>query len=101
MGRDQIRTALLKIFKDKFQIVNPGLDESLRDAHEFDSIDAVELLHEIELLLDSRLTQAEKKSAMDIRTLNQIIDYIERLAAARLNAGAADGVERLSPAAEP
>jgi acyl carrier protein len=101
MGRDQIRTALLRIFRDRFQIVNPGLDENLRDAHEFDSIDAVELLHEIELLLDSKLTQAEKKSAMDIRTMNQIIDYIEGLAAARLNPGAPEGVERLAPAAEP
>jgi acyl carrier protein len=81
MERDQIRTALLRIFKDKFQIVDPGVDENLRDAHEFDSIDAVELLHEIELLLDSKLTQAEKKRAMDIRTINQIIDYIEGLAA--------------------
>jgi len=97
MERDQIRTALLRIFKDKFQIVNPGLDENLRDAHEFDSIDAVELLHEIELMLDSKLTQAEKKSAMDIRTLNQIIDYIEGLAAARTTAG---GVGRLPSAAE-
>ena len=101
MRRDQIRTALLRIFRDKFQIVNPGLDENLRDAHEFDSIDAVELLHEIELLLDSKLTQAEKKSAMDIRTLNQIIDYIEALAAARSTPGAPEGAERLSPAAEP
>jgi len=97
MERDQIRTALLRIFKDKFQIVNPGLDENLRDAHEFDSIDAVELLHEIELMLDSKLTQAEKKSAMDIRTLNQIIDYIEGLAAARSTAGR---VEHLPSAAE-
>jgi len=53
------------------------------------------------LSLSSKLTQAEKKSAMDIRTVNQIIDYIERLAAARLNAGAPDRVEHLSPAAEP
>ena len=70
MGRDQIRTALLRVFRDKFQIVDPGVDENLRDAYEFDSIDAVELLHEIELMLDSKLTQAEKKSAMDIRTID-------------------------------
>jgi len=100
MGRDQIRTALLRVFRDKFQIVDPGVDENLRDAYEFDSIDAVELLHEIELMLDSKLTQAEKKSAMDIRTITQIIDYIEALAAARTGADPAGGVERLS-AAEP
>jgi acyl carrier protein len=98
MGRDQIKTALFRVFKDRFQIVEPGVDENLRDAYEFDSIDAVELLHEIELMLDSKLTQAEKKSAMDIRTINQIIDYIEALAAARAGAGAGGGVERLSVA---
>jgi acyl carrier protein len=43
----------------------------------------VELLHEIEIILDTKLTQAEKKSAMDIRTINQIIDYIEALSSAR------------------
>jgi acyl carrier protein len=100
MERDQIRTALLRIFKDKFQIVDPGVDENLRDAHEFDSIDAVELLHEIELLLDSKLTQAEKKRAMDIRTINQIIDYIEGLAAARTGADSLRVAEPVT-AAEP
>lgn len=83
MGRDQIQAALIRVFRERFQIVEPAVDENLRDAYEFDSIDAVELLHEIELLIDTRLTQTEKKSAMDIRTINQIIDYIEAVAAAR------------------
>jgi len=55
----------------------------LRDAHEFDSIDAIELLREIEIMLSSELTQAEKKNAMEIRTINDILDYIELLSAAR------------------
>jgi acyl carrier protein len=97
MGRDQIRAALIRIFREKFQIVEPGVDENLRDAYEFDSIDAVELLHEIELLLGSRLTQAEKKSSMDIRTINQIIDYIEALSSARLPAKLPGSEESLSP----
>ena len=97
MGRDQIRAALIKIFGEKFQIMDPGVDENLRDAYEFDSIDAVELLHEIELLLGTKLTQAEKKSAMDIRTINQIVDYIEALSSARLLASPSGSEERLSP----
>ena len=96
MGRDQIRAALNDIFREKFQIVEPGVDENLRDAYEFDSIDAVELLHEIEILLDAKLTQAEKKSAMDIRTINQIIDYIEALSSARLLAKPLHSEESLS-----
>jgi acyl carrier protein len=96
MGRDQIRAALITIFSEKFQIVEPGVDENLRDAYEFDSIDAVELLHEIEILLDAKLTQAEKKSAMDIRTINQIIDYIEAMSSTRRLAKPSDFEESLS-----
>lgn len=80
MERDAIKAAIIRIFDEKFEIVDPNADENLRDAYEFDSIDAVELLHEIEILLGTQLSQAEKKSAMEIRTINQIVDYIEALA---------------------
>jgi acyl carrier protein len=98
MRREQIRAALITIFREKFQIVEPGVDENLRDAYEFDSIDAVELLHEIEIMLGAKLTQAEKKSAMDIRTINQIIDYIEALSSARPLAKPSGSEESLSTA---
>jgi acyl carrier protein len=81
MTRNEITDQLLKIFLERFEIENPGLDDNLREEHEFDSIDAIELLHEIELMLGSRLTQDKKKQAMGISTLNQIVDYIEALAA--------------------
>lgn len=80
MKRDAIEAAIMRIFEEKFEIVDPRADDNLRDAYEFDSIDAVELLHEIEILLDTQLTQAEKKNAMEIRTIHQILDYIEALA---------------------
>ena len=34
-------------------------------------------------MLGSELTQAEKKQAMDIRTINHICDYVEALAKQR------------------
>jgi acyl carrier protein len=83
MTRDEIKSEIIRIFRDQFEIENPGLDDDLRDAHEFDSIDAIELLREIEVLLGSELTRAEKKNAMEIRTINDILDYIELLSAAR------------------
>ena len=83
MTRNEITDQLIKIFMERFEIENPGLDDDLREEHEFDSIDALELLHEIELMLASKLTQDEKKQAMEISTLNQIVDYIEALAATR------------------
>jgi acyl carrier protein len=86
MKRDAIEAAIIRIFEEKFEIVDPKADDNLRDAYEFDSIDAVELLHEIEILLDTQLTQAEKKNAMEIRTINQILDYIEALAHDRRSA---------------
>jgi len=83
MTRDEIRTEIIRIFSEQFEIDNPGLDDDLRQTYEFDSIDAIELLREIEILLNSELTRAEKKNAMEIRTINQILDYIEFLAQTR------------------
>ncbi len=83
MTRDEIKSEIIRIFRDQFEIENPGIDDDLRDAYEFDSIDAIELLREIEIMLGSELTQAEKKNAMEIRTINHILDYIESLSAAR------------------
>lgn len=80
MTRDDIREKILLIFDEEFEISNPGLDDDLREAHGFDSIDAIELLREIEDMLGFELTQEQKKRAMDnIRTLNQILDYVESL----------------------
>ena len=83
MKRDEITSEIIKIFREQFEIENPGLDEDLRETYEFDSIDAVELLREIEILLGSELTRAEKKKAMEIRTINQVLDYIESLSLTR------------------
>ena len=91
MTRDEIKSEIIKIFSEQFEIENPGLDDDLREAYEFDSIDAIELLREIEILLGSELTRAEKKNAMEIRTINQILDYIELLAQTR-SQGAAENI---------
>lgn len=83
MTRDKIIAQLLVFFRKEFEIENPGLDDNLREKHGFDSIDAIELLLNIEKMLGYELTQEEKKQAMDIRTINQICDYIESLARTR------------------
>lgn len=79
MTRQEIENEIKTIFQREFEIENPGLDDDLREKYEFDSIDAIELLLEIERMLGSELTQEEKKQAMDIRTINQICDYIEKI----------------------
>ncbi len=83
MTREEITTKILIFFRKEFEIENPGLDDNLREKHEFDSIDAIELLLEIENMLGSELTQEEKKRAMDIQTINQICDYVVSLAMVR------------------
>lgn len=83
MTRQDIEKEVRDIFLREFEVENPEPDVNLRDAYSFDSIDAIELLLEIEKFLGSELKQEEKKLAMDIRTLTQIIDYIEMLARKR------------------
>jgi acyl carrier protein len=83
MTREQIATEILNIFNKEFEIENPGLDDDLRETYEFDSVDAIELLIGIERFLQSELTHDEKKMAMEIRTINHIVDYVERLVRVR------------------
>ena len=83
MERKKIEKHILQIFQDEFEIESPEKDENLRDAYGFDSIDAIELLAEIELFLGFDLTLDEKKQAMEISTLSQIYDYVEYLSKAR------------------
>ena len=83
MTRDEIRLELLRICTETFEFEDPGLDDDLREVHGFDSIDAIELLREIEIMLGTTLTREEKEKAMFIRTINQILDYIEALALTR------------------
>lgn len=83
LTRENIQLELLRIFEENFEIENPGPDDDLREKYEFDSIDAIELLVEIENLLGFKLTQEEKKQAMGIRTINHIYDYMEAMEKSR------------------
>lgn len=76
MTKDEIEKKIIHIFQDQFEIPDPQTDEDLREVYEFDSIDAIELLREIELLLGVQLTREEKKAAMDIRTIDDIVKYV-------------------------
>jgi len=80
MTRQEIEQEVRSIFQREFEIENPGLDDNLREVYNFDSIDAIELLLELERFLQTELSQDEKKQAMDIRTINQIIDYVAGIA---------------------
>ena len=83
MTRQEIEIEVKTIFQREFEIENPGMDDDLREKYEFDSIDAIELLLAIENFLGYEITQEEKKQAINIRTINQICDYIEKIAQTR------------------
>lgn len=83
MTRQEIEREVKNIFQREFEIENPDMDADLRETYEFDSIDAIELLLAIETFLDSEISQEEKKQAIGIRTINQICDYIEKIAIKR------------------
>jgi acyl carrier protein len=83
MTRQEIEIEVKTIFQREFEIENPGMDDDLRETYEFDSIDAIELLLSIENFLGYEITQEEKKQAINIRTINQICDYIEKITQTR------------------
>jgi acyl carrier protein len=79
MKREILQEKILAILIEDFEFEKPGLNDNLRDDHGFDSIDAIELLGKIELILGYSLTWEEKEKAMGIRTINDILDYIETI----------------------
>ena len=79
MTREVLQEKILEILVQDFEFQEPKLDDNLRDDHGFDSIDAIELLGKIELILGFSLTREEKEKAMEIRTINDILDYIEQI----------------------
>ena len=83
MNRDEFKDKILTILIEDFEFEQPGLDDNLRDDHGFDSIDAIELLGKIELILGFSFTREEKEKAMEIRTINDILDYVEGIQQAR------------------
>lgn len=85
MTRDELQQKIITILEDDFEFAKPGLSDNLRDDHGFDSIDAIELLAKIETMLGFQLTRAEKEQAMTIRTINDILNYIEAIQAAHLS----------------
>ena len=83
MTREELKAEILTILTEDFEFEQPGLDDNLRNDHGFDSIDAIELLGKIEIILGFSLSREEKEKAMEIRTINDILDYIEGIVHSR------------------
>ena len=83
MTRDELKEKIVAVLVDEFEFENPGMTDNLRDDHGFDSIDAIELLAKIEEMLGFQLSRKEKEQAMSIRTISDILDYIETMQSSR------------------
>ncbi len=83
MDREEIQTTIINFIETNFEMSDVGLDDDLNAVHGFDSIDAIELLREIETLMKNKLTRDEEEAAMTIRTVNEIVDFIEKAMADR------------------
>jgi len=83
MTRDEFKDKIVTILVEDFEFEQPGLEDNLRDDHGFDSIDAIELLGKMELILGFSFTREEKEKAMEIRTINDILDYVEEIKRSR------------------
>lgn len=83
MDRVALQKKILTILTEDFEFVQPGLNDNLRDDHGFDSIDAIELLGKIEILLGFTISREQKEQAMGIRTVNDILDFIETVKSSR------------------
>ena len=83
MDREEIETTIINFIETNFEMSDVGVDDDLNAVHGFDSIDAIELLREIETLMEGKLTRDEEEDAMGIRTVRQIVDFIEQAMADR------------------
>jgi acyl carrier protein len=83
MTREELRSEIIAICGREFEMENPDPDDDLREKYGFDSIDGIELLIQIEKMLQTELTQEEKKQSLNIRTINQVCDYIESIMKSR------------------
>nr|WP_321400447.1 acyl carrier protein [uncultured Desulfobacter sp.] len=83
MEREEIETTIIDFIEANFEMSDVGVDDDLNAVHGFDSIDAIELLREIETLMEGKLTRDEEEAAMGIRTVRQIVDFIEKAMADR------------------
>ena len=79
MTRTELKDKILSVLENDFEFEHPGLDDNLRDDHGFDSLDAIELLGKIEIMLGFSLSREEKEKAMSIRTINDILDYVQKI----------------------
>ncbi|MBN2194743.1 MAG: acyl carrier protein [Polyangiaceae bacterium] len=77
MTREEIENVLLNVLAKKFKINKPDHDKNLFEHYDFDSIDALEMLEDLETRHGFRLSLDQKKQLFEHRSINQLTRYLE------------------------
>ncbi len=82
VAREDIQTEVRRIFVENFEIESDELrdDSNLFDDLGLDSLDAIDMLLAMETFIGARLNDEDKERAKQIRTVLDVVDFVERLA---------------------
>jgi acyl carrier protein len=80
--RQEIEKHLHEILVDSFEIEHGELrgDANLFDDLGLDSLDAIDMLLAMETFVGTRLGDEDKENAKQIRTIDDVVVFVERLA---------------------
>ncbi len=78
MSRDDIERTLRTILRNKFMLNDVDRHAVFGEAYELDSIDSLEMLGALEDELGVALTPQQKKALFQERTLDSIVNFLDR-----------------------
>jgi acyl carrier protein len=82
VARDDIQAEVRRIFVESFEVDPQELrnDSNLFDDLGLDSLDAIDMLLAMESFIGQRLNDDDKEKAKQIRTVLDVVDFVERIA---------------------
>lgn len=81
--RGEIQEQVDKLLVESFELdpEDLGADANLFDDLGLDSLDAIDMLLAMETFIGTRLNDDDKDAAKQIRTVKDVVDFIEKIAA--------------------
>ena len=82
VAREDIQNEVHRLFVEHFEIEPDELkaDSNLFDDLGLDSLDAIDMLLAMETFIDARLNDDDKERAKQIRTVLDVVDFVEGIA---------------------
>jgi acyl carrier protein len=88
IAREDIQNEVNRIFVENFEIEPDELkdDSNLFDDLGLDSLDAIDMLLAMETFIGTRLNDDDKERAKQIRTVLDVVDFVEGIASRGVSA---------------